>query len=213
MTQGKPEETCGDFGGHRNDGRECGRPSGWGTDFSDGKCRECRGTKPDGSTGEGHGQGDQEGNTNSVSHGVYADENNFYNKVISQELRALCDEIFQDYCTKYRELYGDVSTGHQARLFEIAVNQIKTIRADNWLTEKPESLDSGHELVDKETKYTSEGNRYHEYSESVLINTQQKLRREDRAWLKDMGLLEDPDSQKAGAIGDLAGVILENESN
>ncbi len=185
----------------KSTGEPCQRPAGWGTDNSSGRCKFHGGAS----------SGAPKGNTNSVSHGLYAQENNFYQNVIGDNLRALCDEIFQDYATQYRETYGDIPTGHQARLFQIAVNQVKVIYSDNWLESKPDDLDSGHPLVDQETKYTEDGKPYHEYKESVLIGTQQKLRREDRQWLKDLGLLEDPESQKAEATESLA-VVLSDDS-
>lgn len=181
---------------------------GWQMD--NGRCHKHGGRNEDDERDAG---GAPEGNTNSVSHGLYADENSFYQDVIDDNLRALCDEIFQDYATKYREMYGDVSTGHQARLFQIAVNQIKVIHSDNWLKNKPDGIKSGHPMVDKETKYTSEGQQYVEYSESVLIGTQQKLRREDRQWLKDMGLLHDPQSKQAEATQNLQELWADDLSN
>lgn len=57
-------DTCGDHGGTNRHGKPCGRPAGWGTDFDSGKCRQHRGTSPDGSS--------HEGNQHAVTHGAYA---------------------------------------------------------------------------------------------------------------------------------------------
>jgi len=57
-------ETCGDYGGSNRDGEPCGRTAGWGTDFDDGKCRQHRGTSPDGSS--------HEGNDWAATHGAYS---------------------------------------------------------------------------------------------------------------------------------------------
>lgn len=159
--------------------------------------------------GLGQTTGAPEGNTNSVTHGLYADENRFYNQVMSDEQRRLCDEIFQDYCTQFRERIREPHTGEQSRLFEIAVNHIKIIHSDNWASDRPNELDSGNPMVDKEEKFNTEGVPYQEYKESVVINGQQKLRSEDRQWLKDYGLLEDPQSQQADATQDLAAMFQE----
>lgn len=76
MTQGKPSDTCGDHGGRRQDGEPCGRAAGWGTDFDSGKCRQCRGTKPDGTVPDDHGA--PEGNQNAMTHGLTADPMNLF---------------------------------------------------------------------------------------------------------------------------------------
>lgn len=179
-------------------GTPCQRPP-----MDNGRCYHHGGATDDG--------GPPENNQNSVKHGLYADQNKFYQN-LSDELTTLCDEIFSDYCTKYRELYGDhIETGHQARLFEIAVNHIKIIHSDNWLQEKPQEIESGNPVVDSEQHFTQEGRPYNQYKESVVIQTQQKLRREDRAWLKDYGLLNDPESQKADAISEMNVEIVRQE--
>lgn len=58
-------ETCGDHGGTNRHDEPCGRTAGWGTDFEDGKCRQHRGTSPD---GESH-----EGNDWAAKHGAYSE--------------------------------------------------------------------------------------------------------------------------------------------
>jgi len=47
-------ETCGDYGGTNRHDEPCGRTAGWGTEFDDGKCRQHRGTSPDGSSHQGN---------------------------------------------------------------------------------------------------------------------------------------------------------------
>jgi len=121
---------------------------------------------------------------------------------LDETLQELCDEIFTDYLKQYQDIHGKPPMGQEARLFEIAVNHIKIIHGDNWAAERPDAVDSGNPIVDRERKETKYGPRI-THSESVVVGTQQKLRREDRAWLKDMGLLEDPESQKADAISKL----------
>lgn len=201
MPKGEPEETCGDYGGRHKDGSECGRASGWGTDFDSGKCRKHRGTAPDGST-DGHGAPDPQ--ENAVHHGLYAEANYYYREKMSDTEQRLCDQIFQDYCTEYRQRHGEPHTGDQTQLFEIAVNHIKVIDADNWLVGKPEELESGHAMVDKEQKYNTEGVPYQEYQPSTLLKAQDKLSNRNRKWLKDKGLLKSPEQQQADAMGDIA---------
>lgn len=158
----------------------------------------------------GESTGAPEGNDNAVSHGLYADSNWYYRERMSADQRALCDQIFQDYCTAYRERNGRLHTGDETQLFEIAVNHIKVIDADSWLVEKPEELESGHPLVDREQKYNTEGVPYQEYQPSTLLTAQTKLSNHNRRWLKAKGLLCDPDSKKAEATRTLAEVLSED---
>lgn len=195
-------ERCKDYGGTRKDGEPCRAWAGQWTDFSEGKCGKHRGTSADGSS--------HTDNQHATKHGIYADENKFYKNALSDPLQTFVDEVFQDYCTEYRRLHGDqIPAGIQGRLFEISVNHAKVIHADNWSVERPDELDSGHPLVDRETHYTDDGTQYHRYKETVVAGLQQKLRREDRQQLKDMGLLHDPESQRADATRDLAVWIAE----
>jgi len=57
--------TCGDHGGTNRRGEPCGQPEGWGTDFETGKCRNHRGTSPDGKS--------HEGNQNARKHGAFSE--------------------------------------------------------------------------------------------------------------------------------------------
>jgi len=170
----------------------CGARAGKGTDHvGEGRC-----------SNHGGNAGAPEDNTNAVTHALYVETNRFYQEVIGEELQKLCIEIFEDYLEQYQDIHGDPPKGHEARLFDISVNHIKIIYGDNWAVDRPDAVDSGNPIVDREEKQTKYGRRI-TYSESVVVSTQQKLRREDRAWLKDMGLLDDPESQKADAISDL----------
>lgn len=101
--------------------------------------------------------------------------------------------------------------GIEAKLFRISVTHAKDIGLDRWADEKPDEQDSGHSLVDKETTKKSVTNEYGEstiieqrrYRESVVTKAQKKLLTDRRQWLKDLGLLEDPQSQTADAISEL----------
>lgn len=61
--KGSDKPTCGDHGGTNRKGEPCERIAGWGTDFSEGKCRQHRGTSPDGSS--------HAGNDHAVTHGAF----------------------------------------------------------------------------------------------------------------------------------------------
>lgn len=171
-----------------NEGEPCGLDAGWGTDNDSGPCKFHGGAGGD----VGDPGGAPEGNTNAATHALYVESNRFYQDVIDDALRELCDDIYDGYVEKFREINGDPVAGEKARLSEIAINHIKIIHADNWASNRPEILDSGNALVDRETRVKTSQQGAHEeirYTESVVIKAQQRLRKEDRKWLKDMGLL------------------------
>ena len=201
-------EPDGDCNGKRTKGRGgesvfvgyCGQPEGWGCgpDITEGRCKHHGGLN----SGE-NGQGGTEDNTNAVTHGAFADHNSYYQNVIDDAMRAFVDDVFEDYLEQYRELHGDPPLGIESELFRISVTHAKDIGLDRWADDKPEELESGHPLVDKETRHKSVGDEIVEerkYRESVVAQAQKKLSTDRRQWLKDLGLLEDPESQKADAL-------------
>ena len=210
MTQGKPEETCGDFGGVRNNGSECGRPSGWGTDFDDGKCRECRGTKPDGTVPDDHGA--PEGNQNATKHGLYA---------LPEHLKAHFTETqedrytayFEALCTRYSRIHGqDPDEFAKDRLSRIAIECVKERIADEWLAEQ--AGDTGNLLIESFVLDVDEqGNPVEVEQENTVLKELTALKRETRLTLKDMGLLMDPETQKAEAAERTINAILNESDN
>jgi hypothetical protein len=196
-------DECGDHGGMNRDGEPCGRAAGWGTSNDTGRCRRHLGTSPDGSS--------HKGNTNAVTHGAYADENAYYQSVLDETLRSFVDDVFADYLEKYEQLHGEPPLGLESELFRVSVTHAKDIGLDRWAEEKPEGLKSGHPLVDEETEIVPIGEGMTEtqrrYRESVVLAAQKKLSNDRRMWLKDLGLLEDPDSQQAAANRDVADAL------
>lgn len=169
---------------------------GKGTDHvGEGRCSKHAGNAgaPEGNdNAEGNDGGAPEDNRNASTHDLYTEHNKFYQEVASDALRSLCDDIYDGYIEKFREVNGDPVAGEKARLSEIAVNQIKVLHGDNWAADRPDSLDSGNALVDRETRIKTtehDARKEHRYSEAAVIKAQQHLRKEDRKWLKDMGLL------------------------
>lgn len=193
------EDICGRTA--KSTGEPCTRPAGWGTDNDSGACKFHGGASGGGAR---EGAGAPEQNTNAVSHGAYADCNSFYQDVLNDSLRQLTDGIFTDYMEQYKTLHGTPPLGHETELFRISVTHVKDIVLDNWATDRPRSLETQNPLVEEETeKKFVEGAGpvdHNTYKESVVLAAQKKLSTDRRQWLKDLGLLEDPESQKADAI-------------
>lgn len=200
------DDTCP---GTNNRGEPCGHDPGWGTPNDSGPCKFHGGLGGD----VGDSGGAPEDNTNAVTHGAYADHNNYYQNVLDEPLREFVDDVFADYLEKYREQHGDPALGIESELFRIAVTHAKDIGLDRWADEKPEGLESGHPLVDEETEIVPIGDGQIEtqrsFRESVVLRAQKQLSNDRRMWLKDLGLLEDPDSQQAQSQQDMADALRE----
>jgi len=221
--QDPTDERCMGRRSEKRDGESvflgyCGAWPGKGTDHvGEGRCSKHGGAggAPEGNdNAEGNdGGGAPENNTNAVTHGAYADANSYYQDVLTDELRQFVDDVFADYLEEYRDRHGDPPLGIESELFRVAVTHAKDIGLDRWADEKPEGLDSGHPLVDEETEIVPVGEGMTEtqrrYRESVVLAAQKKLSNDRRMWLKDLGLLEDPDSQDAAAKEDVADALRE----
>lgn len=155
----------------------------------------------------GSSTGAPEGNGHAISHGAYAEHNKFYTEVLDDGLRGVVDDIFADYMERYRERHGEPPLGHEAELFRIAVSHVKDVNLENWAEERPDELESGNALVDREVHYSDEGDKYYRYKESVVQTAQKRLSTDRRQWLKDLGLLESPESEAASATESLASAI------
>lgn len=213
VPQQEPDGDCNGKRTKRRDGESvfagyCGQPEGWGCgpDVTEGRCKHHGGLN----SGE-NGQGGTEDNTNAVTHGAYADANSYYQNILDDAMREFVDDVFADYLEKYRDRHTDPPLGIESELFRIAVTHAKDIGLDRWADEKPDGLESGHPLVDKETNIVPVGEGRVEtersYKESVVLAAQKRLSTDRRQWLKDLGLLEDPDSQQADATLTLAEVL------
>ena len=213
----KQEPTAEDCLGKRTENRGdetvfvgyCRSAPGRGTNHvGEGRCKWHGGRN----SGE-NGHGGTEGNTNAVTHGAYADCNSYYQDVLNEDLRQFVDDVFADYLERYRELHGDPPLGIEAELFRVSVTHAKDIGLDRWADGKPDGLESGHPLVDEETEIVPIGEGMTEtqrrYRESVVLRAQKRLSTDRRQWLKDLGLLEDPDSEQAAAQADVADALRE----
>ena len=176
--------------GTNNEGEPCGLDAGWGTDNDTGPCKFHGGAGGD----VGDPGGAPEGNGNATRHEMYADRNAYYQRRDERE-QALIDAIYQDYSEENESRHGrEPLAADDMKQFGIAVGLHKTeLRADDWPDERPDALDSGHELVDRSEKRTAQGDPYYEYKPAAMIRGEKTVSQDVRMWLKDLGLLDTPD--------------------
>jgi len=177
--------------GTNRSGEPCGHPEGWGTDNDTGPCK-FHGGASDGGSREGSGA--PENNDNAARHEMYAERNAYYQRRSDAE-QDLIDQVYEDYREEYERRHGrEPLTGDDLKLFGIAVGLHKTeLRADDWPDERPDGLESGHELVDRSEKRTAQGDEYYEYKPAAVIRGEKTVSQDVRMWLKDLGLLDTPD--------------------
>lgn len=180
---------------------------------SHGKCNThgAAGGAPEGNTNaEGNDGGASEGNQHATTHGAYAEHSDLYQEVFTEAQQTLADAIYDDYRERYTSAHGDIPAGHDLRLFKIAVNAVTELRVDNWVSQKPDTLDSGTVMIDRETrKKTHQHGTVTErrYKTSPALAAKKTLSNENRKWLKDLGLLDDPQSQTADAVDGVISVL------
>lgn len=186
-------------------GERCGHPAGWGVpDTSEGPCK-FHGGLADGGAREGAGA--PEGNTNSVSHGAYADQSSLYQEVFDDDQRELADWIFADYTDRYEARHGEPPIGFTLRLFKLSVNAVTEMRVERWVEDKPADLDSGTPHINRQTKVSPQGEEYYEYKKSPALAAMKHLSDENRKWLKDLDLLPESESDLEEAVGSLASIL------
>jgi uncharacterized protein YjcR len=155
--------------------------------------------------------GAPEGNQNATKHGLYA---------LPEHLKAHFTETqedrytayFEALCTRYSRIHGqDPDEFAKDRLSRVAIECVKERIADDYLAEKAKD---GNVLVEDEViGYDEESGKPQTVTQSnKLLKELTALKRETRLTLKDMGLLRDPETQKAENVGSLAEVI-ENNKN
>lgn len=201
----------GDAGcpGTNRDGESCGHPAGWGTENESGPCKFHGGLTPTKDENPRQGRGEQDENQNATKHTLHARKvNAVYQQVFDEATKALVDDIYEDYLEDYRERHGAPRTGDKAELFRIAVSYGKHVHSEQWAVDKPSDVESGNAFVDRgeTTKPAGEGFTVTDvqYKQTVVQKGQQSLSQDRRMWLKDLGLLDDPESQKADAEAEKA---------
>jgi len=152
------------------------------------------------------------GNQRATKHGLYA---------LPEHLKAHFTETQQDrytayfeaLCTRYSRIHGqDPDEFAKDRLSRIAIECVKERIADEWLSEQAD--ETGNLLIESYIIGQDEsGNPIEAEQENQILKELTALKRETRLTLKDMGLLSDPESQKAEKMGELSELWREDLEN
>ena len=179
--------------------REHRVPDDW--DQDEGFCANKAGFRTD-HTGEGrcflHGGASKtpnKGNNNAETHGLYSDRQNYYKHRTHDEqewIDAVTNSLLDD---------APFSADNMAKLQmvrNIAIDMHKQQRANDYIDEV------GVVHKDKTVGYTDDGRPIKEDQENVLNVAYDRLNRTMTRQMKELGILDDPESQQADAQKNIA---------
>jgi len=172
------EETCP---AENRDGEPCGLAAGWGTDNDDGPCKFHGGA----STGA------PEGNGNAETHGLTADREQWFERHREDAeplVRALVGSYVED------APFGFENTAKVDLLTEVAIDQVRLRRANDVLDEF---------VTEQVVGQTDDGAPIVKVEENPAHMPRSRIKRDNVRTLKELGVLDDPDSAQAEAIDGL----------
>jgi len=133
---------------------------------------------------------------NAMKHGLYAQRGNYYQSVSNEDKRWIDGMV--DSWVENAPFTRD-NDAKVNKLFQVAVDEHKMWRANNYFAEDE------NDLVEYEPSYDAEGNYVgDEAVESPMNLVYDRMARTNMTMLKDLGVLEDPESQQAEATESLA---------
>jgi len=147
-----------------------------------------------------------EGNQRATTHGLYAVPE-YLKDHFSDEQETRYIAYFEALCTRYERIHmREPDEFAKDRLSRVAIECVKERIADEWLAEQ--GADTGNLLIEETIIGQDEEDRPISVEQSNgILRELTALKRETRLTLKDMGLLQDPDSKKAEATESLAAVL------
>lgn len=167
-----------------------------------GRCRMHGGTNPGGAR---EGSGAPENNQNAATHRMTAAPSKLYEN-LSEENRALVDGVHDSNVAQLAERWGgreNIPEVHITHSRRVAMNVLKvTVFAEDWQYE--EAKKSGNPLIETKTREADSGETYEVDITSLVEDVASDLARENRMWLKDMGILGSPEEQQADAASEVA---------
>jgi len=166
-------------------GERCGHPTGWGTDHDYGPCKHHGGA----STGA------PENNGNAEKHGLKSDRGKWFERHREEAeplVRALVESYLKD------APFGWESTAKVDQLTEVAIDQARLRHSNEWLDEF---------LTEQTVDVTENGEEITKLEENPAHMPRDRIKRTNAKLLKELGILDDPDSAQADATATLAEVL------
>jgi hypothetical protein len=177
------DEPSGCPGTNRN-GEPCGHPEGWGTDFDDGPCKFHRGTSPDGSSHEANGHAE--------TYSLHSEPGAYYARQSDSEQERI-DAWAESWAR--RAGYGGLGFDKLFHTHAVKLHQVEA--ADEYIANEGPIVTR---LVDR----TESGEPITRDEENPAFLLQSRALKDVVRFLKDVGALDDPDSERAAATKNLA---------
>jgi hypothetical protein len=173
------------------DGERCGHPAGWGTPDDDGPCKFHGGLGGD----VGDEGGAPEGNGNAEVHGLTADREKWFERHREDAeplVRALVESYVED------APFGFENTAKVDLLTEVAIDQVRIRKSNDVLDEF---------VTEQVVGQTDSGDPIVTLEENPAHMPRSRIKRDNTRLLKELGVLDDPDSKQAAATQSLAEVL------
>jgi len=143
----------------------------------------------------GNSPGAPEGNGNNETHGLHADREKWFDRHredAAELVRALVASYVED------APFGWDATAKVDQLCEVAIDQVRLRHSNEWLDEF---------LTEQTVSVTDNGQEITRLEENPAHMPRDRIKRTNAKILKDLGVMDDPDSAQASATATLAEVI------
>lgn len=191
MAERNYEDQCGDHGGTNSSGNPCGQAAGWGTKFDSGKCRQHRGTSPDGTSHENNGYAE--------THGLTSEGAKWFERhrdEVGDDVRRMVAGWMQEAS------FGYENHGNVLLLVDAAINESQVRRGDDYIRENGLVVESFDHIAE-------DGREVFETKENPALKPKSRLQRDTVRILEKLGILDDPESEKAASQSELADAVRE----
>jgi len=143
--------------------------------------------------GGGDGTGAPEGNTNAMTHGLYAQTTNYY-KSLDEDEKAFIESLVDSWIENAP--FDRENTAKVNRIYKIAIDEHKMWRANDYY--------ASEDFVDVTDIPAENGDSYEVKEENPINQTYDRLSRTSIKELKELGCLDSPDDRQADATESLA---------
>lgn len=170
----------------------CSLPAGWGTDHNgEGRCKFHGGA----------GSGAPKGNQNAQTHGIYSQRSNYYNDLSAEE-KAWVDSLVQSMLDDAPFTKDNFQKFQMLR--EIAIDMHKKRHANNYIAEAGIIEENLQRDEDGKPIRDSDGELVTETDENPVNVAYDRLDRTMTRKMKELGILDDPESANAEASASIA---------
>jgi|APHM01.1.fsa_nt_gi hypothetical protein len=136
-----------------------------------------------------------EGNGHAETHGMKSDREKWFDRH-REEAEPLVRALVESYVDDAPFGWGSVAKVDQ--LCEVAIDQARLRHANEWLDEF---------LTEQTVSVTEDGREITELEENPAHMPRDRIKRTNAKILKDLGIMDDPDSAQASATATLAEVL------